>query len=87
VKADLPLALTTRLVDTETTPMLLKLLAAKKLPAEKMITHRMLPSQSDAKHPLNSVLLGFKFGNVMDAYKTFDEAAENRALKVIIEMQ
>ncbi|KAF2475178.1 theronine dehydrogenase [Lindgomyces ingoldianus] len=48
VKADLHLenlwdkniAITTRLVDTTTTPMLLKLLAAKKLPAEKLITHR-----------------------------------------------
>jgi len=33
------ISLTTRLVDTETTPMLLKLLAAKKLPAAKLITH------------------------------------------------
>ena len=33
-------AITTRLVDATTTPMLLKLLAARKLPAEKMITHR-----------------------------------------------
>lgn len=32
-------AVTTRLVDTTTTPMLLKMLAARKLPAEKMITH------------------------------------------------
>ncbi|KAF2681256.1 zinc-containing alcohol dehydrogenase superfamily protein [Lentithecium fluviatile CBS 122367] len=47
VKADLHLenlwdkniAITTRLVDTVTTPMLLKLLAARKLPAEKLITH------------------------------------------------
>lgn len=33
------IAITTRLVDTVTTPMLLNLLEAKKLPAEKMITH------------------------------------------------
>ncbi|ORY14396.1 theronine dehydrogenase [Clohesyomyces aquaticus] len=33
-------AITTRLVDTTTTPMLLKLLAARKLPADKLITHR-----------------------------------------------
>ncbi|KAI9732203.1 MAG: hypothetical protein M1834_004300 [Cirrosporium novae-zelandiae] len=47
VKADLHLeklwdrniAITTRLVDATTTPMLLRLLAAKRLPAEKMITH------------------------------------------------
>jgi alcohol dehydrogenase len=34
------IAITTRLVDTVTTPMLLRLLEARKLPAEKMITHR-----------------------------------------------
>jgi len=47
VKADLHLeklwdrnvSITTRLVDAVTTPMLLKLLKAKKLPAEKLITH------------------------------------------------
>jgi alcohol dehydrogenase len=33
-------AITTRLVDTESTPMLIKMFAAGKLPAEKMITHR-----------------------------------------------
>ncbi|KAI5463920.1 alcohol dehydrogenase GroES domain protein [Mariannaea sp. PMI_226] len=33
------IAITTRLVDTTTTPMLLKLLAAGKLPAAKIITH------------------------------------------------
>ncbi|KAK7530318.1 alcohol dehydrogenase [Phyllosticta citribraziliensis] len=33
------IAITTRLVDTVTTPMLLKLFAAGKLPAEKLITH------------------------------------------------
>ncbi|EKG20238.1 Alcohol dehydrogenase superfamily zinc-containing [Macrophomina phaseolina MS6] len=33
------IAITTRLVDTATVPMLLKLVAAKKLPAEKLITH------------------------------------------------
>lgn len=52
VKADLHLeklwasniAITTRLVDTVTTPMLLKLLEAKKLPADKLITHRRYPA-------------------------------------------
>ncbi len=34
------IAITTRLVDTETTPMLLKTLAAKKLDAAALITHR-----------------------------------------------
>lgn len=33
------IAITTRLVDTATVPMLLKLVAAKRLPAEKLITH------------------------------------------------
>jgi alcohol dehydrogenase len=50
VKADLHLetlwakniAITTRLVDTSTTPMLLKLLVAGKLPAAQMITHSKL---------------------------------------------
>ncbi|KAF2259839.1 GroES-like protein [Lojkania enalia] len=37
---DKNIAITTRLVDTTTTPMLLKLLAAGRLPAEKLITHK-----------------------------------------------
>jgi len=37
--ADAVVAITTRLVDATTTPDLLKLLKAKKLPAEKLITH------------------------------------------------
>ncbi|OAF98874.1 alcohol dehydrogenase GroES domain protein [Paraphaeosphaeria sporulosa] len=36
---DKNIAITTRLVDTTTTPMLLKLLSAHKLPTEKIITH------------------------------------------------
>lgn len=76
VKADLYLeklwdkniSITTRLVDTTTTPMLLKLLAARKLPAEKLITH------------------SFPFADMLKAYSTFKDAAENKALKVIIEM-
>ncbi|KAF2502135.1 GroES-like protein [Lophium mytilinum] len=76
VKADLHLeklwdrnvSITTRLVDAVTTPMLLKLLAANKLPADKLITHT------------------FPFKDMEKAYGTFQAAAENKALKVIIEM-
>jgi len=76
VKADLYLeklwdkniSITTRLVDATTTPMLLKLLAAGKLPANKLITHH------------------FAFSDMMKAYTTFKAAADNKALKVIIEM-
>jgi len=65
---DRNISITTRLVDTTTTPMLLKLLTAHKLPAEKLITHE------------------FKFKDMLHAYSTFKAAAENKALKVIVEM-
>jgi alcohol dehydrogenase len=48
--------------------MLLKLLAAKKLPAEKLITHT------------------FPFTDAASAYDVFKTAAENKTLKVIMEM-
>lgn len=65
---DKNIAITTRLVDATTTPMLLKLLAAKKLPAEKLITHT------------------FPFKDAASAYDVFKAAAENKTLKVIMEM-
>ncbi|OCL06267.1 alcohol dehydrogenase GroES domain-containing protein [Glonium stellatum] len=65
---DRNISITTRLVDATTTPMLLKLLAAHNLPAERLITH------------------SFRFADMLNAYSTFKAAAENKALKVIIEM-
>jgi len=60
------ISITTRLVDTATTPLLLKTVRAKKLQPESLITHR------------------FSLDQAMDAYETFGNAAENKALKVII---
>jgi alcohol dehydrogenase len=65
---DRNLTITTRLVDTVSTPMLLNVLQSKKLDAKLLITHR------------------FKLDKVLDAYQTFGQAAETRALKVIIEV-
>jgi alcohol dehydrogenase len=65
---DRNLTITTRLVDTVSTPMLLNVLQSKKLDAKLLITHR------------------FKLDKVLDAYQTFGQAAETRALKVIIEI-
>ena len=64
---DRNITITTRLVDTETTPMLLKLVQSKKIDAKLLITHR------------------FKLENVLDAYKTFEDAAKTNALKILIE--
>jgi alcohol dehydrogenase len=61
------ITLRTRLVDTVTTPMLLKTIGARKLEPALLITHH------------------FKFAQILDAYHTFGKAAENQALKVIIE--
>ena len=60
------ITITTRLVDTVTTPMLLKTVAAKKIDAGKLITHH------------------FKLSDIMNAYNTFSNAAEQKALKVIL---
>ena len=62
------ITITTRLVDTESTPMLLKLVQSKKIDAKLLITHR------------------FKLDDVVDAYKTFEDAANTNALKVLIEV-
>jgi alcohol dehydrogenase len=64
---DRNIAITTRLVDTSSTPMLLKIVASKKIDPTLLITHR------------------FKFDQMIEAYETFGNAAETRALKVIIE--
>ena len=67
--------------------MLLKLLAAKKLPAEKMITHRTFlcsPVQIIGSANCSS---DFKFGDILKAYDTFENASENKTLKVLIDIQ
>ena len=60
------ITITTRLVDTVSTPMLLKTVSAKKLDAAKLITHR------------------FALNDIIKAYETFQNAAEEKALKVIL---
>ncbi len=64
---DRNISITTRLVDTASTPMLLQLLAGHKIDPTQLITHR------------------FKFDAILEAYKTFGEAAKTKALKVLIE--
>jgi len=60
------ITITTRLVDTSTTPMLLRTVQSKKLQAKPLITHR------------------FTMNEFMKAYDTFQNAAKEKALKVII---
>jgi alcohol dehydrogenase len=60
------ITITTRLVDTVTTPMLFKTVLAKKLDPNKLITHH------------------FKLDQVVAAYDTFEHAAKEKALKVIL---
>lgn len=60
------LAITMGLVSTSTTPMLLKLVAQRKLPAEQFATHQ------------------FSLDKILDAYETFADAANTKALKVVI---
>jgi alcohol dehydrogenase len=61
------ISITTRLVDTVTTPMLFKNVQSGKLDAKKLITHH------------------FKLEQIIEAYKTFGDAAKEKALKVILE--
>jgi len=60
------ITITTRLVDTVTTPMLLKTVSSKKIDATKLITHH------------------FPLQNIMQAYDTFQNAARDKTLKVIL---
>lgn len=60
------ITLTTRLVDTATTPMLLKMLQSGRLDAKKLVSHR------------------FELFEILKAYDTFENAAEERALKVVL---
>ena len=60
------ITITTRLVDTVSTPMLLKTVQGKKLVPSQLITHH------------------FKLDHIVDAYDTFEHAAREKALKVIL---
>jgi alcohol dehydrogenase len=60
------ITITTRLVDTISTPMLMKTVASKKIDPAKLITHH------------------FTLENIMEAYDTFQNAARDKTLKVII---
>jgi len=60
------ITITTRLVDTVTTPMLLKTIQSKKLDSKQLITHH------------------FKLSDIITAYDTFQNAAKENALKVIL---
>ena len=63
---DRNITITTRLVDTTTTPMLLKGVVSGRLPARQLVTHR------------------FALDDIMQAYETFEHAASEGALKVIL---
>ena len=63
---DRNVSLTTRLVDTITTPMLLKMVHSGKLQPQKLVTHR------------------FAMNDIMKAYDTFGNAADDGALKVLL---
>jgi alcohol dehydrogenase len=64
---DRNISITTRLVDTVTTPMLFKTVQSKKIEPKKLITHR------------------FKLDEMIKAYDTFEHAAREKALKVLLE--
>lgn len=61
------ISITTRLVDTVTTPMLLKTVRSQKLQPAQLITHH------------------FRLSEIIKAYDTFQHAAREKALKVILE--
>jgi alcohol dehydrogenase len=60
------ITITTRLVDTVSTPMLLKTVQAGKIDPARLVTHR------------------FPLDQILEAYETFANAADTKALKVII---
>ena len=64
---DRNITITTRLVDTVSTPMLLETLRSRKIDPKLLITHR------------------FKLDDILEAYQTFANAADSKALKVLIE--
>ena len=82
------LAITTRLVDTVTTPMLLKLALSGKLDPSKLITHSELRTPFNPKgrwKRADFARVEFAFKDMDAAYSTFGAAAEHEALKVLIE--
>ncbi len=60
------ITITTRLVDTVTTPMLMKTVVSNKVDGASLITHH------------------FALNDIMQAYDTFEHAAREKALKVIL---
>jgi alcohol dehydrogenase len=60
------ITLTTRLVDTATTPMLLRMIQSGRLDAKKLVSHR------------------FELSEILKAYDTFENAAKERALKLVL---
>ena len=60
------ITITTRLVDTVTTPILMKNVISNKLDGKKLITHH------------------FALSDIIQAYDTFEHAAREKALKVIL---
>lgn len=58
--------ITTRLVDTVSTPMLFKIVKSGRLDPKKLITHH------------------FTLNQILEAYDTFENAAKEKALKVIL---
>jgi alcohol dehydrogenase len=64
---DRNITITTRLVDTVSTPMLLNTVRSHKIDPKLLITHR------------------FTLDRILDAYETFANAAETKALKVLIQ--
>ncbi len=78
------IAITTRLVDTVTTPMLLKMALAGQIDPSSMITHsNTCPIQTSQNFQLMQPT-EFAFKDIEEAYKTFGAAAEHKALKVLI---
>jgi len=63
---DRNITITTRLVDTTTTPMLLKVVSSGRLQPRTLVTHR------------------FALDDIMQAYDTFEHAAREGALKVVL---
>ena len=63
---DRDISLNTRLVDTVTTPMFLKVVRSGKLQPSKLVTHR------------------FAMNDIMNAYDTFENAAKEGALKLVL---
>lgn len=82
------IAITTRLVDTVTTPMLLKLALSGKLDPSKLITHSELRTEFNPHGRwarANFARAEFAFKDMEAAYSTFGAASKHEALKVLIE--